>query len=77
MRPFDDDYDDLDDFEFDSLAASRNLLRDRQHHHKSAGRRRHKAVHKERWESEHFSDDDFDDVYDRDFENYYDAEFDH
>ena len=77
MRPFNYNFDDLDDVDFDNCAASRHLHRDRQHHHKSAGPKRHKAVHKERWESEHLSDLNFDDVYDSEFENYYDDEYDH
>ncbi len=76
MRPFDYENDDLDDIDFESIAASRHALKDRHHHHKSAGRKRHKAVHKQRWESEDL-DSPFDsyDSYDDEFDSYYDTEF--
>ena len=78
MRPFDDDYDDLDDLEFDRLAASRRPPGDRQHHRKSAGRKRHKAAHKARWESEESGvPDDFYDSYEDEFDRYYESRIGH
>lgn len=75
MRPLDDDYDGLDDFEFDSFAASRRMLRDRHHHHKSAGRKRPKAVRKERWESEGWESPD--DFYDDEPQGYFGSRNEH
>jgi len=62
MRPFDDDYDDLDEFEFDSFAATRRLVSERQRQHlKSSGRKRPPKAHKERWADDNWdSSDDYD-----------------
>lgn len=57
MRTFDDDYDDLDQFEFDSFAATRRLIGEKHHpHHKPGGRRRHMPSRKDRWNSGHWDD---------------------
>ena len=65
MRPFDDEYDDLD--EFDSSESTRRLLKERHHHHKSAGRKRHSRAHKERWENDNEDSFEYDDFYDDEF----------
>lgn len=72
MHPFVDDYEDLDDFEFDTLKMGHRPTSEKQRaHHKSAGRRRHSKPHKERWESDFSDTDDFDDYYDDEFDRYY------
>lgn len=74
MRPFDDDYEDLDDFEFDNLEAGHRPTSERQRaHHKSAGRKRLSKPHKERWESDYSETDDYDDYFDDEFDKHYGA----
>lgn len=72
MRPFDDDYEDLDEFDFDSFAAAGALTnKKRRPRHRAAGRKHHPKVHKERWENDYWDRDDYDD-----YSDYYDDEFD-
>lgn len=70
MRPFDDEYEDLDEFDFDSFEATHRMANEKQRpHHKAAGRKHHRKAHKERWESD-YSDRD-DDYFDDEFDKYY------
>lgn len=71
MRSFDEDFDDLDEFEFASFAATRRLLRDKQSHFKSADRKFRKNAHKDRWENDTWDPlDDFDDYDEIEFDKY-------
>jgi hypothetical protein len=72
MRPFDDDFDDLDEFEFDSFAATRRLIGEKQRrHHKTGGRRRHVPSRNDRWNSDVW--DDYDEL---EFDKYSGLDFD-
>jgi hypothetical protein len=75
MRPFDDDYEDLDEFDFDSFAAAGPLTNEkRRPRHRAAGRKHHSKAHKERWEndySDRYDYDDYSDYYDDEFDKYY------
>ncbi len=65
MRPFEDDLDDLDEFDLESPAASRYLLHDKQRDHQRAlARKRHGATRKSHRKDDDWSDDDFHDSYD-------------
>lgn len=72
MRLFDYDYDDLDEFEFDSFAATRRLTDEKQYsHHRPTARKHHSKRRKERWENNYSDDYDFDDYDDDEFDKYY------
>ncbi|MBT8102524.1 MAG: hypothetical protein KJO95_06105 [Gammaproteobacteria bacterium] len=65
MRPFYDDYDELDDSSFDGFAATRRLLSEKQHlHHMAGGRKRSRPAN--RWADDSWDgyDDDYYDDYD-------------
>ncbi len=69
MRSFVEDFEDQDEFEFESFAASRRLQRDKQHHTRPTGRKFQKRGRKARWEN-----DSWDAVYDA--EDYDELHFD-
>jgi hypothetical protein len=78
MRTFDDEYDDLDEFEFDDAEATRRLTNEkRRPHRRGAGRKHHSKSHKERWESDYSDYDDYDHYYDDEFDQYYGDSFRH
>lgn len=83
MRPFFDDYDELDESSFDDFAATRRLLsekqRHRQHHphQKGAGRKRHGRARHDRWAGDNWdSYDEYDDYNDDEFDRHYGLRFD-
>lgn len=63
MRPFEHDYDDLDDLEFETFSPNRRPHRSK-HHHKAAGHRRQKPSHYEQWGSDDWDEFDGLDSYD-------------
>lgn len=70
MRPFLDDYDELDESSFESFAATRRQLGKKHNvHQKSAGRKRRGRAHHDRW-----ADADWDSYDESD--NYGDVSFD-
>ncbi len=82
MRPFFDDYDELDESSFDNFAATRRLLGEKQTtsaspHQKDAGRKRHGRAHHDRWADDNWdSYDEYDDYSDDEFDRHYGLRFD-
>lgn len=67
MQPLDDDQNDLDEFEFESFAATRRLIGDKERlRQKTAGRRRRLSSHDDRLYS-----DDWGDYDEQEFDEYY------
>jgi len=78
MRPFDDDYEELDEPSFESFAQIRRLLgRKHKLHQKDASRKRHGRAHHDRWAADWpDSYDDYDDYRDDEFDRHYGLRFD-
>lgn len=61
MRPFDYDYDDLDELEFEQVSEKRRRHHAKQHH-KSASHKRHTPIYDFQWDGDDWDNaDSFDD----------------
>jgi len=72
MQPLDDDHNDMDEFEFESFAATRRLIGDRKRPQQQANGRRSRSPSR----NDHLNSDDWGDYDELEFDKYYEQDFD-